>query len=422
MFFLKNFINALYILIRLFPVWRKLKKKEFLFLCHESDMGETINGKMYSKLLDPVFEELDNRGFTCLHVTRGSSQIKEKTYHNSLSYDQLRLFYSKWWWFKRNFLKLINLVLPNQFKIVLSNDLDRNYFNAILTTSKVNAIFCIGAFRKLCEQATHRGVVVIEVLHGIGYTHPLPPDFDENLPKEQLPDIVLSFDDVSTQTFTKLSKQKKLVVRQIDNYWYKMFKDDRIPEEWKRTIDKKHFKKTVLYSLQWGYDRDHEHFEGILDNGILPNSILDLIKRTENDVLWLLRLHPIQLRSESYESHRSFIKELSLKRSNIEYHLSSTLPLPSVMPFADFHISMMSMTSYDAAYFGLKSLLMCPTLNTTYSLMFLDLLSNGYAKKVDYKETDEILKFINETNKIEPMKKKNKQSSFIDVLSDINLI
>lgn len=422
MIFLRKFAVALYHIIRFYPIWSKLKKKNFLFLCHVTDMGETVNGELYSKLLDPIFEQLKKRDHSCLHITRDLSPNGDKTFNNSISYNQLRLFYSEWWWLKRNFLKIFNFILPKRYNHTISDDLDIDFYNSIITKSKVQAIFCISAFSKLCEISTLRGVKIIEVLHGIGYTLPLPPNFDESLPKEQLPDIILSFDDVSTKTFSILSEKNKLMVRQIENYWYKMFKEGRIPEEWKSSLDTKQYKKTILYSLQWGYDHDHEHFEGILDNGIMPDSILELIKRTENDILWLLRLHPIQLRSKKYESHRLFIKELTEKRSNVEYQLSSTLPLPSVLQIADLHISMISMTTYDAAYFGLKSLIMCPSLDTIYSSMFLDLQSRGYAKKVNYKEIDEILKFINEANKIEPLKNENQQVSIIDVLKEFDLI
>lgn len=377
-------------------------------------MGETINGKIYSKLLDPIFEQLESKGFSCLHITRGISRYGEETYNNSLSYDHLRLFYYLYW-------RIKTIFLPFLYKIDSTIEFESVFFKAILATSTPRAIFCIGPVKNLCEQASCKGMKVIEVLHGIGYPQ-LPTEINEKRLNEQLPDIVLSFDDVSTKTISKLSDQNKLTVKQIDNYWYSKFQKGLIPSEWKNSIDKKNYKKVVLYSLQYGYDGDYEAYNDIISNGIIPNSILELIRRTEDEILWLLRLHPIQLRSNKYESHRLFIEELSLNHPNTEYQLSSVLPLPSILSFVDVHVSMMSMTSYDAAYFGLKSILLCPTLNTIQSSMFLDLQSKGYVKKIDIKNTEEILYIIEETNKIEPLVNMNKQSTLMEVLVDVNLL
>jgi hypothetical protein len=45
------------------------------------------------------------------------------------------------------------------------------------------------------------------------------------------------------------------------------------------------------------------------------------------------------------------------------------------------------MTCYDAAYFGITSLVFCPTLRSgLYKNMFSDLESKGYVKKIEFSE------------------------------------
>jgi hypothetical protein len=53
---------------------------------------------------------------------------------------------------------------------------------------------------------------------------------------------------------------------------------------------------------------------------------------------------------------------LTLYYSNCEWVKSTTIPLVSLFKVIDGHISMSSMTCYDAALMGIKSLLMCPIL------------------------------------------------------------
>jgi hypothetical protein len=78
-----------------------------------------------------------------------------------------------------------------------------------------------------------------------------------------------------------------------------------------------------------------------------------------------------------------FMKDFSNKYSNIVWEKSSTVPLTSVASVCDAHITMSSMSCYDAALFGLPSLVLCPTTRDDgfYKDYFLDLVGEGYVIK-----------------------------------------
>ena len=54
-----------------------------------------------------------------------------------------------------------------------------------------------------------------------------------------------------------------------------------------------------MIALQWGYDGDDVELNGILPNGFLPQTIIDLIKK-HTDQKFVIRLHP-NMTSGSYK-------------------------------------------------------------------------------------------------------------------------
>ena len=137
-----------------------------------------------------------------------------------------------------------------------------------------------------------------------------------------------------------------------------------------------------MVSLSWGYDNDHRQFAGILANGVMHEDLVRAIELTQDSVFWLLRLHPVQLRLERYNHHRVFLEELTSQTRNCEWHQASTLPLPLLLSQCHGHITMSSMTTYEAAFLAVPSLLLCPTLRSgaMKASMFGDLRLSGYAE------------------------------------------
>ena len=71
------------------------------------------------------------------------------------------------------------------------------------------------------------------------------------------------------------------------------------------------------------------------------------------------------------------------KYPNTEWKESSFLPYPSIVRSCAGNISMSSMSCYDAAAFGVSSLMLCPTINSggIYEDWFVDLEEEGYLQK-----------------------------------------
>ena len=158
---------------------------------------------------------------------------------------------------------------------------------------------------------------------------------------------------------------------------------EKIPFEWLPNDVYPSARRRILVCLQWGYSGELPQFENILENGIYPQVFEEIFEKTRDEVEWCLRLHPVQIRDPSYASHCKIVAKLADRFSNVSWHSWSKYPLPILLPMVDGCVSMSSMSSYDASYFGVPSFLMCPELRSggCNQEWFEDLVEDGYARK-----------------------------------------
>ncbi len=356
---------------------------DVLLCCHDVDRGETLHGRAYSKLIDSLAEYLAERGWICAQFAFPYSVlIGDKAWGNPTSANR-RL------WFGANLLRLHHLgaklgIRFSEKTVEFLECYQRRFYDELFDRTQCRCVITIGAPPAMCSIARKRELPVIELLHGIGYK-PIPWNWDKE-EAEFLPTGILSLDDISTKTFAELS-DKGVTVRQIPHPWFRRFMEitlrDQLPEEWKQIPQwLPTNRRIIMVSLSWGYDNDHGQLAGILANGLMHEDLVRAIELTQDSVFWLLRLHPVQLRLERYNHHRVFLEELTSQTRNCEWHQASTLPLPLLLSQCHGHITMSSMTTYEAAFLAVPSLLLCPTLRSgaMKASMFGDLRLSGYAE------------------------------------------
>ena len=200
-----------------------------------------------------------------------------------------------------------------------------------------------------------------------------------SLPDELLPNVILSFDQCSYNTVSGLCEGRDIISYQTEDAWYNylMFDKDKNNHELKSIIS--NFEKVILVSLQWGYDGERDRLSNIIPNGIVHPAIESLIQESCKDSLFLIRLHPIQMLRPWYRHHVEYIQALAKKYQNVEFDLSSNLPLHYILDDVDVHLTMSSSCVGEAAVAKVPSLLLCPSLklgNENYGL-FRELESEG---------------------------------------------
>lgn len=364
---------------------KKLSKCDVLFFCNDVDRGITLNGRAYSPILDPIKEALESNGYTCLSVGYPSSRLTKNKGHSYVIS------------INRSFL--LNILKKEIFHNITNQMLYENIFSI----ASNSVVITIGAPVDLINAAKKKNVYQIEVLHGIGYT-PLPWGWDKRDILD-LPHAVFSLDSVSTKTFSELQK-KGITVKEITHPFIVKYMNNRLPQEWLFSKNERLYKKEILVALQWGYGDDcsEPEFKYILSNGLFYNEIEDVIKLTNNEIYWRFRFHPVQLRQrKKYRKQFDFIKNIIKKYSNTEWEESSTKPLFSVLSTTSGLLTMNSMACYEASYFGIPSLALCPSLRDSrkYCNMFSDLEEQGYLIKHEV-NTSYIINWARNIKKTKP--------------------
>lgn len=382
---------------------------DVLLFCHDADRGVTLNQLPYSPLMDSLGDELTARGYRCQSISLPWSKLIGSLAHNQpIAFNRSYL----WALLQNKFSKL-----PGQGSLV-------NLYAKILILARPKLVLTIGCENALCEAAHHLKVFHVELLHGIGYAK-IRWGWDSKDPVH-LPHGILSLDTVSTQTFSAL-QSKGVEVKEIPHPFLRRFQEDKVqflPNEWLPNHSKrKSYKKEILISLQWGYFGDHgesDFYSGVLKNGLFYDEMESLIKKTEHQIFWRFRFHPVQLRQPvKYQKLFDFMEHFVQRHSNCDWKESTHLPLPSLLRHCAGHITMNSMSSYEAAYFGVPTLALCPTVQAGghFELFFNDLVENGYLSKQAFDEQS-VSQWIDQVEKMPPLLTNlGKDDAFDDALN-----
>src|SRR5690606_29471924 len=125
-----------------------------------------------------------------------------------------------------------------------------------------------------------------EVMHGIGY-----PDLKILYGLEDcsmLADYFVSFDEITTRSIRNLPCSS-IKVMKVNHPWFYLLEsgsyDSVIPHSWIISRDlfsrTKHYKKTVLYSLQWGFDGEYPYIDYKIKNGVIESVVEEAIERSD---------------------------------------------------------------------------------------------------------------------------------------------
>lgn len=370
---------------------KAIKPCDVLFFCHDVDRSISLNNQAYSPLIDSVRQEIENKGYTCISIAHPWSRITGECGYGEP-------------------VNINNYFLLSRIFGKIGFNLELKLYEKIIKKASPKLIITIGSNSDLCKAARDSKVFHAELLHGIGYT-PMPWGWNKKH-KENLPQCILSLDPVSTQTFSELEK-KDIIVKEISHPFFKRFQSEKlglIPHEWVPVKKINPYKKEILISLQWGYANGidaKDSFKDILDNGLFYNEIEEVIKQTLTTVYWRFRLHPVHYRQPSkYKKQFELIESLIEKYENCEWRESTYIPLPGILMQCSGHITMLSMVSYEAAYVGVPTLALCPSLrgNGVNNGMFDDLVKKGYLLK-QHSQVNSILEWVNDVEKLEPILK-----------------
>lgn len=332
-----------------------------LFSCHDADRSMTVRGLRFSPLLEGVLQLIRELGFVSINLTHpqalfGSKQIRDSSI--TINYLSLSI----------RFRGVLHRVLHIGDYRQLTMNWETQLYHQIFQRLGPELIISIQPPPAMCRAARAMGLKVIEVMHGTTYSSS-DKIFGDHMarPDEQLPNLLLCFDDVSHATLSKLCIGRDILAVKANDPWLHSIRLAQEQNPTSQLLPTGHVsvpEKKVLITLQWGYDGERASLSNIIPNGILHPALEAAFAATaDSGTRFLLRMHPIQMNKPGYRHHRRYVESLAARYPNLEFKESSTRPLPLLLDEVSAHVTMCSSTVGEAAAAHVPSLMLCPTLH-----------------------------------------------------------
>jgi hypothetical protein len=90
----------------------------------------------------------------------------------------------------------------------------------------------------------------------------------------------------------------------------------------------------------------------------IPQALIDVIQNNNLPYYWWIRIHPVQLNSSNSEQTINILSELFKNCPKVSWEECTKQPLPLVLSYATLHITMMSATTIEAEWYGVKTALL----------------------------------------------------------------
>ena len=385
--------------------------RKFLIWSTKNDKSEMIDGKFFSKLIDPTVKMIKEKNIACTEIVGGLEGSEKDSYlcENFICFLD---YYQKPK--KISLGKIIQGIKKKCGFLEKSFDLGmERAFAKILENEKITDVIGIEIPIELIFECKKRKIPIFEIAHGYGYSKQKPPSCMRNRRKELFPDHLIVLDGIAYKNLVGVSENQTVHFCEhpfLNDYdhWA-----NQVGEKAKAFLDEleKKRKVIVLCSLNWGYDKDHpemRHLDGILKNGLMHESLIDTINKTKSDIHWLIRPHPVHVKNKiKYRKHFEFLENLKNKLGNVDWELCSQIPLMILMRNVDRHVTMRSETAYDAALLGVKTVFLCPLIKIEE--YFKDIIEAEFASTCELKSEAILSKLKDEPISIEPMFFSNKK-------------
>ena len=276
-----------------------------------------------------------------------------QAHHSPVSYNQAHII-------TELFQQMIRLIKGADIAAEWAKSHRMAIWSNILDKTKPKIVVGVQPDEFLCRAGKKRGIPVYDLQHGvIADEHPwYGENYRTSIPTEDLPDGFLCWDEQSVATIARWADKKGIRVIRVGNPWFLRFLQDdpndhlvyEAVTQWKTHNDAR---PSILVSLQWGMLRPE-----ISSNGIIVDALEKVILETTNKYNWILRIHPVQLRSEERRTVLKYLAETFGPEKAQGWLKSSQDPLPIVLHQADLHITYNSTIVIEAGWMGVRSVLL----------------------------------------------------------------
>lgn len=367
--------------------WKQLKPCDILVLAHENDRSYKYDNLYYSHILDTISWYLINSKykFEIQSVSLPFSKIGHNKSYGSPKTLNRAMFLAKC---RARLLGRLSICT------IKSKNSELDLWLAILKVSTPRVVIAIQPPAALCNACRSIGVDIFDYQHGVINEANLAygSRYVANVVSADLPTGYFCWDEDSADVIRNWAHNKGISVFVQGNPWMSRFiypestdllvanELSNIENAIARLKESKRNRKLILVTLQPSLDLFFP--SRFPKNKFISDSLLEVIESSQ-DVLWLIRLHPIQMKDITIMKH---IIQFFSKYDNVEITHSSAAALPALLYHVHGHITWSSSVVMEASCMGLHSFIMDP-LNET-----LEIKKSAGPKKVEmpyYKEIED---------------------------------
>lgn len=308
------------------PIWlldilKFNKKVDVLFVCSEVDLSIREDKVRYSRYFEPIVQELKKNRKNIEFATWDKPKYKK----DIVDYKWLGLMCITHW---TSAIFLKNICKPE-------------------------IIITIGGYNKFIESAKLNNIKVVELCHGFALDL---DDYKWGISKyiTPSPSAFVVYDDQTYETLLK-NKYKNYDIRRCRHPSFNKLNENN------KSIQNLEKNRIALVSLQHGYDGTRDFLKDILPNGIIHESLIEIIKTNKN-FYWIIKMHPVQILGADRDLILKKLRKIFKDEVNVNFEDYNFTDVALILSRARLHITMMSGTIAESELFKVPSIGLCPTL------------------------------------------------------------
>jgi len=340
--------------------WLELKPCDVLLMAHENDRSYLFDGLLYSQLIDTLGWFLGNakRKLSIQCLSLPFSYLKPQATYGAPKLINRSIMFSKVQ--SRLFSNLPFVKInPESYEIKL--------WLKVLELTSPKIIIAIQPHPLLCSACRIRGIKVFDYQHGV--ISEAMPEYGSvsvaKISKDRLPTGYLCWDEESADVIRGWALAQNIDIFVHGNPWMSRFfyqhpQDQLVIKELnavKNGIDqmmvKRMYAKVILVTLQPWLDVLYPN--SFSPGQFIYQSFMELLEMKSDDILWLIRLHPIQW--NDLEMRNKIIKVFS-KYKNVEVVNATKAALPAILVHVNGHLTWNSNVVTEASWLGVHSFIM----------------------------------------------------------------
>jgi len=333
--------------------WQQLEPCDVLLVRHDNNCGYTYQGKAYAQLIDSIGDLFTEKGLKVRTVATSNSRLlSKKAFFSPVSLSRSSSISSI-------VGKLLKLIGGEQVGTAWITSRHVEIWSNIIEKARPKCIIGIQPDEYLCHAGRFLNIPVYDLQHGIIADEHLWYGWKYrcNTSIEKLPTGFLCWNEQSVATIKKWSDNTDILVKNTGNPWFIRFiraepNDVLVNDAIKVTEYLDDQRPLILVSLQWGLKSLYPEPDF---NGFMIKTLENIIMDTMHVYNWMLRLHPVQLRTGEREKVFNYLSTTFGDEKAIESLKISEIPLPVILHRTSLHLTYSSSIVIEAAWAGVRS-------------------------------------------------------------------